>query len=85
MSPNLITDQWTVSVGIRRRHKIQPMCWLDRFLINLGQDRTNSVIWLPFTLYSNIYFQNFQIPTQNSKFNHDENKENVGQKLGQVP
>ena len=22
------------------------MCWLVRFLVNLGQDRTNSVIWL---------------------------------------
>ena len=76
MSPNPITDQWTVSVGIRRRHKIWPAHRLDRFLINLGQDRTNSVIWLPSTLYLNIYFQNFPIPTQNSKFNHDKNKEN---------
>ena len=77
VSPNLITDQWTVSVGIRRRHKVRPACRLDRFLINLGHDRTNSVIWLPSTLYLNIYFQNFQIFTQNSKFNHDEDKEDI--------
>ena len=58
--------------GNLRRHKIQPACRLDRFLINLGHDRTNSVIWLFFILirtltqnspnsklfYSKLNFQN---------------------------
>ena len=55
------------------------MCQLDRFLVNLGHDRTNSVIWL--SLYSdlNTHFQNFQnsksflfqiLSSQNSKMTH---------------
>ena len=35
MSPNPIADQWTAGTGIHGRYKIR-----------LGQDRTNSVIWL---------------------------------------
>ena len=61
VSPSPITDQWTVSVGIQGGHEIRPACWLVRFLINLGHDRTNSVIWLSFYFYSNLHCQNFQI------------------------
>ena len=52
------------------------MRWLDRFLVNLGHDRTNSVIWLSFYSDSNTHFQNFQnsksflfqiLSSQNSK------------------
>ena len=48
VSPSPITDQWTVSAGIQGGHKIRPACQPDRFLINLGHDRTNSVSWLSF-------------------------------------
>ena len=39
VSTSPVTDQWTVSVGIRGGHKIRPARQLDRFLINLGHDR----------------------------------------------
>ena len=39
---------------------------LDRFLINLGHDRTNSVIWLPLILEHIIYQNSYKI--QNSLF-----------------
>ena len=48
VSNSPVTEQWTVSTGIQGGHKIQPARWLDRFFINLGHDRTNSVIWLSF-------------------------------------
>ena len=65
MSPNPVTDQWTVSAGIRGGHKIRPVRWLVRFLVNLGQDRTNSVIWL---FIFKLTFPNFKIYfIQNSK------------------
>ena len=54
MSHSPITDQWTVSVGIQGGHKIRPACWLVRFLINLGYDRINSVIWLSFISFEHI-------------------------------
>ena len=60
MSPSLFTDQWTVSAGTQEGHKIQSARRLDRFLINLGHDRTNSVIWLSFYSDSNTPNQNFQ-------------------------
>ena len=74
MSPSPFADQWTVSVGIQGGHKIQPVRRLVRFLVNLGHDRTNSVIWLSFYIYSNLHCQIskfqiilFQINPQNSK------------------
>ena len=54
VSPSPITDQWMVSAGIQGGHKIWPACRLVRFLINLGHDRTNSVIWLSFILFEHI-------------------------------
>ena len=74
MSPSPFADQWTVSVGTREGHKIQSAHRLDRFLVNLGHDRTNSVIWLSFILirtltqnspnsklfYSKLNFQNLK-------------------------
>ena len=60
VSTSLVIDQWTVSMGIRERHKIRPARRLDRFFINLGHDRTNSVIWL------SLYF--IQTHCQISKF-----------------
>ena len=60
--------------GNSKGYKIQPAHWLDRFLINLGHNRTNSVIWLSFVLLEHIdKFPNsklslFQIQySQNSK------------------
>ena len=50
MSPSPFADQWIVSAGTREGHKIRPARQPDRFLINLGHDRTNSVIWLFFIL-----------------------------------
>ena len=46
VSPKPITDQWTAGAGICGRYKIGLACLPVRFLVNLGQDRTNSVIWL---------------------------------------
>ena len=46
MSPNPIADQWTAGAGIRGRYKIRFARLPVGFLVNLGQDRTNSVIWL---------------------------------------
>ena len=54
VSPSPITNQWTVSAGIQGGHKIRPAHRLVRFLINLGHDRTNSVIWLSFILFEHI-------------------------------
>ena len=79
VSPSSITDQWTVSVGIRGGHKIRSARWLVRFLINLGHDRTNSVIWL---LHSDRHFSEFQnqlyskLSIQNSKMTRT--KETLG-------
>ena len=39
---------------------------LDRFLVNLGHDRTNSVVWLPLILEHIIYQNSYKI--QNSLF-----------------
>ena len=72
MSPSPFADQWTVSTGTREGHKIRSARQLDRFLVNLGHDSTNSVIWLFFILirtltqnspnsklfYSKLNFQN---------------------------
>ena len=63
VSPNPFVDQWTASAGIQEGHKIQPARCLDRFLINLGHDRTNSVIWLSL-IFEHIY----QNSCKNSKF-----------------
>ena len=57
VSPNPIADQWTAGAGIRRGHKIRLARWPDRFLVNLGHDRTNSVIWLS---HSDRHFSKFQ-------------------------
>ena len=46
MSPNPTADQWMAGVGIHGRYKIRLARLPVRFLINLGQNRTNSVIWL---------------------------------------
>ena len=54
VSPSPFADQWTVSAGTRERHKIWPAHRLDRFLVNLGHDRTNSVIWL-FLTFEHVY------------------------------
>ena len=70
MSPSPITDQWTVNVGIRGGHKIRSACWLVRFLVDLGHDRTNSVICI---LHLDHHFSKFQnqlyskLSIQNSK------------------
>ena len=57
-----------------------------RFLVNLGQDRTNSVIWLLLLHTFKPRLPNFQIIVQSSKLpKYDENKENIGQELDQVP
>ena len=45
VSPNLIADQWMAGMGICGRYKIRLVRLPVRFLVNLGQDRTNSVIW----------------------------------------
>ena len=65
VSPNPFADQWMASTGIQEGHKIRPACCLDRFLVNLGHDRTNSVIWLSL-IFEHIY-QNF-CKIQNSLF-----------------
>ena len=57
VSPSPITDQWTVSAGIRGGHKIWPARWLVRFLVNLGHDRTNSVTWLSSTFIRTYIFK----------------------------
>ena len=85
MSPNLLADQWTASAGIQEGHKIRSACCPDRFFVNLGHDRTSSVIWLP----SYILEHAFQNLPQNSKslfkilyskfhLHHDKDKENSG-------
>ena len=61
MSPNPITDQWTAGAGIRGRYKIRLAHLPVRFLVNLGQDRANSVIWLLLYIYSDQPLQNFKI------------------------
>ena len=85
MSPSPFADQWTVSAGTQEGHKIRPACWLDRFLINLGHDRTNSVIWLFFILirtltqnspnsklfYSKLNFQNSKMTRTKSTLGHN--------------
>ena len=68
MSPNLLADQWTTSAGIQGGHKIRSARCPDGFFVNLGHDRTNSVIWLPFAFsntHSKIYYK---IQTLYSKF-----------------
>ena len=85
MSPNLSADQWTASAGIQEGHKIRPPCCPDGFLVNLGHDRTNSVIWLSSHILELVY----QNSSQNSKslfkilyskfhLHYDKNKENSG-------
>ena len=64
VSPSPFAVQLTVSTGTREGHKIRSARWLDRFLINLGHDRTNSVIWLSFILIRILTHKIFQ----NSKF-----------------
>ena len=64
MSPNPLADQWTASAGIQEGHKIQSARCPDGFLINLGHDRTNSVIWLSSSSISEHVYQN---SSQNSK------------------
>ena len=63
VSPNPFADQWTASAGIQEGHKIRPARCLDGFLVNLGHDRTNSVIWLSL-IFEHIY----QNSCKNSKF-----------------
>ena len=62
--------------------KIQLACWSDRFLINLGHNRPNFVIWL---LYSDGHISKFQKPIlfqiTHSKFKNDQNKKDFRQKL----
>ena len=55
MSPNPLADQWTASAGIQEGHKIRSAHCPDRFLVNLGHDRTNSVIWLSSYIFLNTY------------------------------
>ena len=75
VSTSLVTDQWTVSAGIQGGHKIRPVQWLDRFFINLGHDRTNSVIWLSFYFirtHCQIFkFQIVFIPNSTFKIQND--------------
>ena len=63
MSPNPLADQWMASVGIQEGHKIRSACCPDGFLVNLGHDRTNSVIWLSSYISEHVY----QNSSQNSK------------------
>ena len=63
VSPNPFADQWMASTGIQEGHKIRPAHCLDGFLVNLGHDRTNSVIWLSL-IFEHIY----QNSCKNSKF-----------------
>ena len=74
-STSPVTDQWMVSPGIRGGHKIRPARRLDRFLINLGHDRTNSVIWLSFYFirtHCQIFkFQIVFIPNSTFKIQND--------------
>ena len=65
VSPNPFADQWTASTGIQVGHKIRPVRCLDGFLVNLGHDRTNSVIWLSL-IFEYIYQNSCKI--QNSLF-----------------
>ena len=65
VSPNPFADQWTASAGIQEGHKIRPVRCLDRFLVNLGHDRTNSVISLSL-IFEHIYQNSCKI--QNSLF-----------------
>ena len=53
MSPNPLADQWTASAGIQEGHKIRSARCPDGFLVNLGHDRTNSVIWLSYYIFLN--------------------------------
>ena len=64
VSPSPFAVQLTVSAGTREGHKKRSARRLDRFLINLGHDRTNSVIWLSFILIRILTHKIFQ----NSKF-----------------
>ena len=66
MSPNPFADQWTASAGIQEGHKIRPAHCLDGFLVNLGHNRTNSVIWLSLIFEHIIYQNSYKI--QNSLF-----------------
>ena len=74
MSPSLITHQWTVSAGTQGGHKIRPACWLVRFLINLGHDRTNSVIWLSFYFIRTHFIKFSNSKLFYSKFNLQNSK-----------
>ena len=65
VSPNPFANQWTASTGIQEGHKIRPARCLDRFLVNLEHDRTNSVIWLSL-IFEHIYQNSCKI--QNSLF-----------------
>ena len=70
MSPNLLADQWTTSAGIREGHKTWYARCPDGFFINLGHDRTNSVIWLLF-IFSNTHSKTcskFKVFIPNSLF-----------------
>ena len=53
MSPNPLADQWTASAGIQEGHKIRSARCPDGFLVNLGHDKTNSVIWLSYYIFLN--------------------------------
>ena len=63
MSPNPLADQWTASAGIQEGHKIWSARCPDGFLVNLGHNRTNSVIWLSSYIFEHVY----QNSSQNSK------------------
>ena len=68
MSPNPLADQWTTSAGIQEGHKIRSVRCPDRFIINLGHDRTNSVIWLSSYISEHIYKIHYKIQNLYSKF-----------------
>ena len=68
MSPNPLADQWTTSAGIQEGHKIPSARCPDRFLVNLGHDRTNSVIWLSSHISEHIYKIHYKIQNLYSKF-----------------
>ena len=70
MSPNLLADQWTTSTGIQEGHKTRSAHCPDGFFINLGHDRTNSVIWLLLYFRTRIpkLIAKFKVFIQNSSF-----------------
>ena len=79
MSPNPVTDQWMVSTGIRGGHKIRPVHWLVRFLVNLGQDRINSVIWI---FIFELTFPNFKIDFIQNSFIQNSKMTKIKKTLG---